>query len=64
MGVETLLRVVQEDNSIKIVEASLTKEQAFYLTVTLVGRLADLSGMEYNEVCDALKEVEEESEDV
>jgi len=63
MAVETLLRVVQEDDTVKVIEAALTKEQAFWLVVTLVGRLSDITGMEYNEVCEALKE-EEEREDV
>ena len=56
---DVLLLVESVDGSMVITHANMDATDTYHMVTYLVGRLADITGQTYNQVCEDIKEIEE-----
>ena len=56
---DVLLLVESVDGSMIITHANMDAEDTYHMVTYLIGRLSDITGQEYNQVLEDLKEIEE-----
>jgi len=54
------LIVEEQEDSLVLTYADLEPHHVYDLTIMFIGRLADMTGQTYNQVCNDLKEIGEE----
>ena len=59
MKEDVLLLVESVDGSMVITHANMDMQDTYHMTTYLVGRLSDITGQTYNQVCEDIKEIEE-----
>ena len=56
---DVLLLVESIDGSMVITHANMDAEDTYHMVTYLVGKLSDITGQTYNQVCEDIKEIEE-----